>query len=82
MALVAAQGCEQAALDAGEHARGRVVDERLDPLHDSAAPTAKPTRQPAIPYTFDGDHSSIATSRAPGDSSTLAARRPSYARNP
>ena len=48
----------------------------------SAFPTAKPRRQPAIPYDFDIEKSSKPTSRAPSTARKLAGLRPSKTRSP
>ncbi len=48
----------------------------------SALPTAKPSRQPAIPYDFDIENSSSPTSRAPSSARKLCGRRPSKTRSP
>ena len=48
----------------------------------SAFPTAKPSRQPAMPYDFDIEKSSKPTSRAPSTARKLAGLRPSKTRSP
>ena len=47
--LVCAQRRGQSALQGGEDARRRVVQQRLDATHELGVAHAKPTRQPAIP---------------------------------
>ncbi len=84
VSLVGAQGRGKPALDAGPDASGDVVHQRLDPAMRVAEPTAKPTRQPAIPIRSWRPTRARSRRRVrhrpPGSSARAARRRPGIRR--